>query len=62
MRMRTKPWARKELAEAQFFIDDATNNLGRWHSAFKKEQPIHLELRMRKRWIYFKISSPKPYN
>ncbi len=60
MRMRRKPWVRKELAEAEFFIDDATQNLGRWHEAFKrKNQPMHLELRMRKRRIYIKISSYK---
>ena len=50
MRMRRKPWVREELAEAEFFIDDATQNLGKWHKAFKrKNQPMHLELRMRKR-------------
>ena len=34
MRMRRKPWVREELAEAEFFIDDATQNLGKWHKAF----------------------------
>ena len=53
MRMRRKPWVREELAQAEFFIDDASVNLGKWHKAFKNEQPIHLELRMRQRWIYF---------
>ena len=52
MRMRRKPWVRQELAEAEFFIDDATQNLGKWHKAFKRKQPIHLELRMWKRKFY----------
>ena len=47
MRIRRKPWVRQELADAEFFIDDATKYLGKWNQAFKrKEQPIHLELRM----------------
>jgi tRNA G46 methylase TrmB len=52
MRMRRKPWVREELAKAEFFIDDATQNLGKWHKCFKNEQPLHLELRMRERWFY----------
>ena len=37
MRMRRKPWVREELAEAEFFIDDATQNLGKWHKALKEK-------------------------
>lgn len=59
MRMRRKPWVRQELAEAEFFIDDATPNLGKWHEAFKRKQPIHLELRMWKRKFYSKTCSSK---
>lgn len=45
MRMRRKPWARTELAEAKFFIDDATEKIGKWHKTFKRQkQPMHLEL------------------
>ena len=48
MRMRRKPWVREELAQAEFFVDDATLNLGKWHKCFKnKDNPMHLELRMR---------------
>ncbi len=58
MRMRRKPWVREELANAKFFIDDATKNIGKWHSCFKnKKQPMHLELRLWKRKLYCKISS-----
>ena len=59
MRMRRKPWAREELAEASFFVDDATKNLGKWHKVFKKEQPIFLELRMWERWFHIKTCSSK---
>lgn len=53
MRMRRKPWVREELAESEFFVDDASVNLGRWHKKFKNKKPIHLELRMWQRWIHF---------
>lgn len=53
MRMRRKPWVREELAQAEFFVDDATKNIGKWHNCFKnRNNPIHLELRMWKRNIY----------
>lgn len=48
MRMRRKPWVREELAEAEFFIDDATLNIGKWHEQYKnKQNPLYLELRLR---------------
>lgn len=60
MRMRRKPWVREELAQAEFFIDDASLNLGKWHNCFKRNlQPMHLELRMWKRNIYIKACSGK---
>ena len=63
MRMRRKPWVREELAESKFFIDDATQNLGKWHEAFKrKNQPMHLELRLWKRKLYSKTCSTKSRN
>ncbi len=47
MRMRRKPWVRTELAESEFFIDNPVENIGKWHKCFKrKNQPMHLELRM----------------
>ena len=53
MRMRRKPWVREELANADFFIDDATKLVGNWHTSFKNFQnPMHIELRMWKRNIY----------
>ena len=60
MRMRRKPWVREELAESKFFIDNPTENIGKWHKAFRrKKQPLHLELRMWKRKFYSKTCSSK---
>ena len=45
MRIRRKPWARPELAEAcPFCIDDPENHIGHWLELFPKRQPLHLEL------------------
>jgi hypothetical protein len=58
--MRRKPWVREELAESKFFIDNPTENIGKWHKAFRrKKQPLHLELRMWKRKFYSKTCSSK---
>lgn len=47
MRMRRKPWVREELAKSEFFIDNPVENIGKWHKTFKrKNQPMHLELRV----------------
>ena len=44
MRIRHKPWARPELEACPFFEDDAAARKGSWKSAFKKNQPLYLEL------------------
>lgn len=44
MRIRYKPWARKELEESSFYIDHPEEIRGKWIKQFKKEQPMHLEL------------------
>jgi tRNA (guanine-N7-)-methyltransferase len=44
MRMRNKPWATPELNACEFFVRDPAQYLGKWHSFFKRQQPIHLEL------------------
>lgn len=44
MRIRRKPWARPELASCEFFIDEPTDNKGKWHEIFAKKQPLYLEL------------------
>lgn len=44
MRMRRKPWARPELEACPFYIEKAAVNYGVWKSAFKKDQPLQMEL------------------
>ncbi len=44
MRIRRKPWARPELAVCPFFVDEPSENRGKWLKAYKKEQPLHIEL------------------
>lgn len=44
MRIRRKPWARPELAECPFFVDEPTAYRGKWNKSFKREQPLHMEL------------------
>ena len=49
MRIRRRKWAKTELEEAEFYIDNPTEYKGKWLSMFAKEQPLQIELRMRKR-------------
>ena len=44
MRIRYKPWARKELEESAFYIDNPEEYKGKWKSLFFNENPIYLEL------------------
>ena len=45
MRIRRKPWAKQELEEAKFYIDDPTIYKEKWKEQFEdKEKPIHLEI------------------
>ena len=45
MRIRYKKWARKELEESKFYIDNPELIKGKWKEQFKnKENPIELEL------------------
>ncbi len=44
MRIRYKPWARKELEESAFYIDNPEEYKGKWKSLFGNENPIYLEL------------------
>ena len=63
MRMRRKPWVRTELAESIIFIDNPQMNIGKWNNLFKrKENPMHLELRMWQRKFYCKVKCTKSTN
>ena len=44
MRIRTKHWARPELAACEYFVDEPVKQKGTWNSFFSKKQPIHLDL------------------
>ena len=44
MRIRYKKWARPELEACDFYIDEPEGLKTKWNSAFKKKQPIHIEL------------------
>ena len=44
MRIRTKTWARPELAACDYFVDEPIKQKGSWESFFPKKQPIHLDL------------------
>ena len=44
MRIRTKTWARPELAACEYFVDEPIKQKGSWENFFPKKQPIHLDL------------------
>ncbi|MEG0692955.1 MAG: tRNA (guanosine(46)-N7)-methyltransferase TrmB [Oscillospiraceae bacterium] len=44
MRMRTKKWAKPELAVCPFYIKNPEDHKGNWKGYFKNENPICLEL------------------
>lgn len=44
MRIRRKPWAKKELAVCDYYIEDPTQYKENWKNKFINKQPLHLEL------------------
>jgi tRNA (guanine-N7-)-methyltransferase len=42
--MRTKPWARPELAVCSYFVKEPQEYKGKWKEWFPKKQPLQLEL------------------
>ena len=44
MRIRFKPWARPELEESKFYIDNPEEYKGKWKELFNNDNPIYLEL------------------
>ena len=44
MRMRVKKWARPELSVCPFYVKEPGEMRGKWREAFKKDQPLHIEL------------------
>lgn len=44
MRIRKKKWAEPELYVCNFYVKNPEENAGKWMQAFKKEQPLYLEI------------------
>ena len=63
MRIRRRPWAKKELEEAKFYIDDSTINKGVWKSLFKYEdRSLCLEIGCGKGSFIAQLASSHPEN
>ena len=63
MRIRRKPWAKQELEEAKFYIDDPTIYRGKWKEQFEdKEKPLHLEIGCGKGSFIAKLASKHQEN
>ena len=57
MRIRRRPWAKQELEECEFYIDDPTVYKGKWHQYFDNSKPIHLEIGCGKGSFIAKLAS-----
>lgn len=44
MRIRRKKWARPELEQCEYFVDNPKELKGKWKESFKNDNPIYLEL------------------
>ena len=63
MRIRRKPWAKQELEEAKFYIDDPSIYKGKWKEQFEdKEKPLHLEIGCGKGSFIAKLASKHQEN
>lgn len=63
MRIRRRPWAKQELEESKFYIDDPTVNKGKWLELFEnKKVPLHLEIGCGKGSFIAKLASSHPEN
>lgn len=58
--MRTKKWARPELAVCPFYIKEPWAKKDKWNQAFSKEQPIWLELGCGKGGFLTQFTSARP--
>ena len=58
MRIRRRPWAKQELEDAKFYIDDPTIYKGKWKNQFtNSDNPIYLELGCGKGSFIAKLAS-----
>ncbi|ULT55997.1 tRNA (guanosine(46)-N7)-methyltransferase TrmB [Neobacillus drentensis] len=45
MRLRHKPWAKEKIEQhSQYVVANPENFKGKWHEAFEKDQPLHIEV------------------
>ena len=63
MRIRYKPWARKELEESKFYRENAEELKGMWRKEFAKpDQPLYVELGCGKGGFISQIACKHPEN
>lgn len=63
MRIRYKPWARKELEESKFYREEAEKLRGQWRQEFARpEQPLYIELGCGKGGFISQIACQHPEN
>lgn len=60
MRIRKRAWARPELENCKFYIDNPSQNKGKWHEYFKIKQPMQIELGCGKGGFISKIAVQNP--
>lgn len=60
MHIRPKPWAKQELKEATFFVDQPKSYRNRWQEAFKATRPLYLELGCGKGFFIARIAEQYP--
>ena len=63
MRIRRRPWAKQELEDANFYIDNPTIYKGKWKEMFKDNtKPLYLELGCGKGSFIAQLASKHPEN
>lgn len=62
MRIRRRKWAKQELEEAKFYIDDPSIYKGKWKQQFKEEKPLFLEIGCGKGGFIATLASSHPEN
>lgn len=60
MRLRRKPWSDKELSINSRLIKNPADYKGKWHSFFKNDNPIHIEIGCGKGQFITKTSIANP--
>lgn len=60
LRIRRKPWARPELKECPFCIQNPLDMKNNWKSVFNNQKPVHMELGCGKGGFISEIASQNP--